>query len=152
MKLDEEKKQLDTCIERVLELESDIELVESTLSGKGRSALLRVFIHKPGGVTIDDCARISRRISRELEYDEELQEAYTIEVSSPGLDRKLHTRRDFERVQGVEKNRNVQVGRFQFFTGRFLGHCEFQQVGTEGPLCDSQGRRERSGQKVDNVG
>ncbi len=100
MELNEEKKRLDRCIERVLELEVDIELVESTVSGKGGAAFLRVFIHKPGGVTVDDCVRINRRLSRELEYDEELQGAYAVEVSSPGLDRKLHTRRDFERVVG----------------------------------------------------
>lgn len=101
-KMDEkrEKELIDHYVDRILELEEDIELVESKISGKGRSALLRVYIYKSTGVTVDDCIRINKRLSRELEYDTDLQEAFTIEVSSPGLDRKLQTRRDFERVVG----------------------------------------------------
>ncbi len=91
---------IDTAIERVLELEEDLELVEATVSGRPGNARLRVYIYRPEGVTVDDCARFSRRLSRELEAEEELRQTLTIEVSSPGLDRQLTTRRDFERVIG----------------------------------------------------
>lgn len=91
---------LDACIQRVLELEEEIELVEVTMAGRGAGSTIRAFVWRPGGVTIDDCARINRRLSREIEQEEGLQGQYGIEVSSPGLDRRLHTRRDFERVVG----------------------------------------------------
>jgi len=88
------------CVNRVLEPEEDLELVEVAVSGKGRNAILRVYIYKPSGVTIEDCVRVNRRLSRELEYEPELESHFSIEVSSPGLDRRLHTRRDYERAVG----------------------------------------------------
>ncbi len=86
-------------LERALEPEPDIELVDYTVS-KARNPLLRVFLYRPEGITVKDCARINRRLSRELEADESLAGRYAVEVSSPGLDRKLRTRRDFERAIG----------------------------------------------------
>ncbi len=91
---------IEAAIERVLELEEGLELVEAIVSGRPGNAQLRVFIYRPEGVTVDDCARVSRRLSRELEAEDELRQTFSIEVSSPGLDRKLTTRRDFERVVG----------------------------------------------------
>ncbi len=88
------------CIDRVLELEEDVELVEADLSGSSRSGLLRVYIYTHAGVTVEDCTRISRRLSREIDHEEELLGSLSIEVSSPGLDRKLQTRRDFEMAIG----------------------------------------------------
>ena len=98
------------CIDRVLELEEDVELFQTDLSGSSKSGLLRVYIYKATGVTVEDCTRVSRRLSREIEHEEELQGLLSIEVSSPGLGRKLQTRHDFEMVIGevlklkIEKN------------------------------------------------
>jgi len=97
---DKRQKMVEECIDRVLELEGDLELVEASISGSGRSAKLRVYIYKTAGVTVEDCARISRGLRRELEHEPELADSFSIEVSSPGLDRKLRTRRDFERAVG----------------------------------------------------
>ncbi len=56
---------------------------------QGRALLLRLYVDKPGGVTIDDCERISRQVNAVLEVKAVIQGAYTLEVSSPGLDRRL---------------------------------------------------------------
>jgi ribosome maturation factor RimP len=60
--------------------------------------LLQVMIDKEGGVTLDDCARVSRAL--EGPFDERIPHSYLLEVSSPGLDRPLHTERHFRRVIG----------------------------------------------------
>jgi len=96
----EESKQktiVEGYVQQVLELEGEVELVESVFSGRNT---VKVFIYRPDGVTIEDCVRINRRLARELEHDEDLPVSLSIEVSSPGLDRRLHSRRDFERVIG----------------------------------------------------
>ena len=96
----EESKQktiVEGYVQQVLELEGEVELVESVFSGRNT---VKVFIYRPDGVTIEDCVRINRRLTRELEHDEDLPVSLSIEVSSPGLDRRLHSRRDFERVIG----------------------------------------------------
>ena len=53
-----------------------------------------------GGVTIDDCATVSRQVSALLDVSDAFTGKYTLEVSSPGLDRELHEQRDFERFEG----------------------------------------------------
>lgn len=72
------------------------ELVDAQVSNRGR--LMRVFIDKPGGITVDDCAHVSRHLTRVfavegVEYDR-------LEVSSPGLDRPLRKAADFVRFSG----------------------------------------------------
>ncbi len=72
------------------------ELVDVQAAGGGR--LLRLFIDKPGGVTLDDCAAISRHLTRVLAVEGIDYER--LEVSSPGLDRPLRKERDFVRFAG----------------------------------------------------
>lgn len=81
------------------------ELVELERSAKG--ALLRVFIDKPGGITVEDCALVSNHLSRlfaveNVSYDR-------LEVSSPGLDRPLRTERDFARFAGQKARLKLRV-------------------------------------------
>jgi ribosome maturation factor RimP len=82
-------------------------LVElETLGGKARP-LLRLRIDRPGsepgkGVTIEDCTRVSRALEAFLDEQHELGERYTLEVSSPGLERPLTRPADFERFAGRE--------------------------------------------------
>jgi len=92
-----QKNLVDGYVQQVMDQEDSIELVETVHAGKQR---VQVFIWRPEGVTIEDCTRINRRLVRELEHDESVQGSIAIEVSSPGLDRRLHSRRDFERVVG----------------------------------------------------
>lgn len=80
--------------------EKSIELVEIEFRPSGKRWLLRIFIDKEGGVTIDDCAGVSRELGRVLDVEDLLEHAYTLEVSSPGLTRHLRRKEDFERYKG----------------------------------------------------
>jgi ribosome maturation factor RimP len=76
------------------------ELVELEY-GSGRAhAQLRVFIDRDGGVTVDDCTRVSRELSALLDVEDPIPTGYTLEVSSPGFDRVLRTRAHFGRFVG----------------------------------------------------
>ena len=77
-----------------------LELVEVELFRAGRREVLRVYLDRPGGITVDECAESSREISALLDAEELFQQAYTLEVSSPGLDRPLRTPRDWARRTG----------------------------------------------------
>ena len=62
--------------------------------------MLRLFIDKEGGVTIDDCARISQELGDLLDVKDIIPQAYVLEVSSPGLNRRVRKREDFARFAG----------------------------------------------------
>lgn len=64
-------------------------------STQGRHSLLRVYIDSPAGVMLEDCERISRQISAVMDVEDPIASAYTLEVSSPGLDRQLYTPSQF---------------------------------------------------------
>ncbi|MFQ5878267.1 MAG: ribosome maturation factor RimP [Acidobacteriota bacterium] len=86
--------------------------------------VLRLFIDKEGGVTLDDCSRISRRLSAQLDVDDPIPHRYTLEVSSPGLERPLFSDRDFERFAGRMlrlSTREPLAGGRRNFRGRLLG-------------------------------
>lgn len=80
--------------------EAGVELVECDLFQAGNRKILRIFVDRPTGVTIDDCAKVSRSLGARLDLEDVIPSAYNIEVSSPGLDRPLKTTRDFERNLG----------------------------------------------------
>jgi ribosome maturation factor RimP len=77
-----------------------LELVELEFVRVGRDAVLRLFIDKDGGVTLDDCADVSRELSAILDVEDIISVNYTLEVSSPGLDRPLKKLQDYERYAG----------------------------------------------------
>jgi ribosome maturation factor RimP len=88
---------------------TDIEMVDIQLRGAGKARLLRVYIDKPGGVTHEDCALISERLGKLLDEEDVIADSsYTLEVSSPGVERKLSKPRDFERVIGRKIRLAVQ--------------------------------------------
>ncbi len=68
----------------------------------GRYLTVRLFIDKEGGVTIDDCADVSRQVSAVLDVEDPIAEKYNLEVSSPGLDRPLFTLAQYQRFIGQE--------------------------------------------------
>lgn len=78
------------------------ELVELTLHRHSRQLLVRLLVDKVGGVTIQDCARFNQLIGQALDGAGLIDGSYTLEVSSPGLDRPLVSKRDFERAIGDE--------------------------------------------------
>jgi ribosome maturation factor RimP len=112
--------QIHAIVERVA-ASSGLEVVEIELRGGGKSRMLRIFIDKPGGVTHEDCASVSREVSTIFDVEDALPGgAYTLEVSSPGLDRKLFRAADFERFQGsrVKLTTREPVNGNRHFEGR----------------------------------
>lgn len=86
--------------ERVAQPEG-LEIVEVEFSGSGRNRVLRIFIDKPGGVSHSDCEFISHQVGTILDVEDAVPGgSYTLEVSSPGLERKLSRPEDFVRFQG----------------------------------------------------
>src|SRR5438874_9640477 len=103
-----------------------VEVVEIELRGGGKSRMLRIFIDKPAGVTHEDCASVSREVSTILDVEDAVPGgSYVLEVSSPGLDRKLSRAADFERFQGsrVKLTTKDPVNGNRHFEGR-LEHFE----------------------------
>ncbi len=80
--------------------ESGVEFVHSEILGTRRNMTVRVFIDKPGGVSVEDCAAVSRRMEETLDADDFIPAAYLLEVSSPGLERELYSVEDFRRFTG----------------------------------------------------
>ncbi len=112
--------QIHAIVERVA-ASSGLEAVEIELRGGGKSRMLRIFIDKPGGVTHEDCASVSREVSTIFDVEDAMPGgAYTLEVSSPGLDRKLFRAADFERFQGsrVKLTTKEPVNGNRHFEGR----------------------------------
>src|SRR5713101_3973283 len=84
---------------------SGLEIVEVELRGGGKARMLRIVIDKPAGVTHEDCANRSRVVGTILDVEDVIPGAsYTLEVSSPGLDRKLLRAADYQRFLGRKAN------------------------------------------------
>jgi ribosome maturation factor RimP len=77
-----------------------VEIVDIEFAGSSRRPLLKVFIDKEGGVTLEDCEKFSRALSALFDVEDPVRTAYVLEVSSPGLDRPLKSIKDFERSMG----------------------------------------------------
>lgn len=95
----------------------------------GRRGLLRLYIDRDGGVTVDDCQRVSEQIGAMLDVEDPLPGSYVLEVSSPGFDRRLRTPAHFERFRGEQARielRDALDGR-RNFTGKLAG-IEDQEV------------------------
>jgi len=69
---------------------------------QGRRALLRVYIEKEGGVHVEDCERVSRQISSVMDVEDPIRSEYTLEVSSPGMDRPLFTLEQYAALAGSD--------------------------------------------------
>jgi ribosome maturation factor RimP len=103
---------------------TSIELVEIQLRGAGKARLLRVYIDKPGGVSHDDCQFVSERLGKLLDEDDRLLDgSYTLEVSSPGVERKLTKPRDFERITG----QNIKLALRNPIEGQLRWEGQLQQ-------------------------
>jgi ribosome maturation factor RimP len=91
---------------------------------------LRVYIDKPGGITVDDCATVSRDLGDLIEAENIIDYSYVIEVSSPGLDRPLRKEKDFIRSIGesIKVEMSKPVNQRSNFTGR-LEHVKDGMIG-----------------------
>ncbi len=92
----ENREKLDSMVQQACK-DAGVELVEMDIFQAGKRKVVRLFVDKEGGITVDDCANCSRSLGTALELDDIIPEAFTLEVSSPGLDRPLKTTRDFQR-------------------------------------------------------
>jgi len=106
---------------------SGLEVVEVEFLGGGKARMLRVFLDKPAagadplaGVTHEDCATFSREFGTILDVEDVMPGSYTLEVSSPGLDRKLTKAADFARFTGSRMKLMTRqpVGNNRHFEGR----------------------------------
>jgi ribosome maturation factor RimP len=100
-----------------------VNVVDTELAGSARRTVVRVFIDKEGGVTLEDCTNFSRALSAALDVEDFIKSAYVLEVSSPGLDRPLRTIKDY--MANVGKLARVitseKVAGQNFFLGRVTG-------------------------------
>jgi len=102
--------------------ELGLELVEIEYLKEGLHWYLRIYIDKEGGVDIDDCAEASHKIGEVLDRGNLITQAYTLEVSSPGIERPLRTRTDYEKYKG----KLVSIYSLKPIQGytRFTGHLK----------------------------
>ena len=93
---------------------------------RGNLILLRVYIDREAGITADDCQKVSRQISSVLDVEDPISGQYTLEVSSPGLDRPLFAAKDFTRFAGgqVKLELTVPLDGRKRFKGTLLGMRE----------------------------
>ncbi len=106
---------------------SGLELVDVELLGGGKARMLRVFIDKPEGVTHEDCANFSREAGTIFDVEDAIPGGqYTLEVSSPGLDRKLSKPEEFQRFVGslVKLTTRDPVNGSRHFEGRLKGFTD----------------------------
>ncbi|MCK4258682.1 MAG: ribosome maturation factor RimP [Halanaerobiales bacterium] len=104
--------------------ELNLELVDVEYLKEGNQYILRVFIDNVDGVTLDDCQNISMGLSKILDEKDPIPDSYTLEVSSPGIDRPLKKDADFVRFA----NRRIDIstytrvyGKKKKFTGELIG-------------------------------
>lgn len=100
-----------------------MELVEVDYRREARGWVLRLTIDKEGGVTLDDCSRVSQEVGRELDVEDFISAPYVLEVSSPGLTRPLKSEKDFiKHCNRLIKLRTVDpIKSRQQFKGKLLG-------------------------------
>ena len=100
----------------------NLELFDIEFKGRGKNGVLRVFIDREEGVTIDDCATISRELGTLLDIHDMIPGSYTLEVSSPGLTRALKKPEDFIRFKGkkVKIKTNKDFEKRKLFIGTLL--------------------------------
>ena len=102
------------------------ELVDVEFASAGSGGLLRLYIDAPAGITVDDCERVSHRVSEILDVEDPIPGAYTLEVSSPGLDRILRTREHFGRFRGsrIRVQLSLPIEGRRRYTGTLTGVTE----------------------------
>ena len=104
-------------------IDHGLELVHTEVAGPENKPIVRIFIDKPQGVTLEDCSEVSTHLGTILDVEDFIHASYTLEVSSPGLERGLYKRADYERFAGNNaklKTRQPIDGQ-RNFRGRLVG-------------------------------
>ena len=104
-------------------IDHGLELVHTEVAGPDNSPIVRVFIDKPQGVTHDDCSEVSIHLGTLLDVEDFIHASYTLEVSSPGLNRGLYKRADYERFAGsaAKLKTRAPIDGQRNFRGSLLG-------------------------------
>jgi ribosome maturation factor RimP len=104
-------------------LDHGLELVHAEVAGPEGKPILRIFIDKPEGVTHEDCSTVSLHLGTVLDVEDFIHSPYTLEVSSPGLERGLYKCQDYERFAGrmAKMKSRVAINGQRNFRGRILG-------------------------------
>src|SRR5438105_2626720 len=104
-------------------IDHGLEMVHTEVAGPEGHPVVRVFIDKPGGVTHDDCSDVSTQIGTVLDVEDFIHSAYTLEVSSPGLERGLYKLADYQRFAGstAKLKTRMPIKNQRNFQGRISG-------------------------------
>lgn len=116
---------IDSRIRNIAERAADekgLEFVHLELAGTKRNQVVRIYIDKPGGVTVEDCSEVSRSVEEAMDADDFMPSPYVLEVSSPGLDRELYSLADFRKFTGSKAKAKVRDadGKAKSYNGRIL--------------------------------
>lgn len=116
------KPELAELLTRVIEAEN-LEFVHGEFSGAHKNAILRVYIDKLGGVTHEDCTHISHQLSTILDVEDLIPHQYILEVSSPGIERGLYKKNDYQRFAGhpIRLKTNQPISGRRNFRGQLEG-------------------------------
>jgi ribosome maturation factor RimP len=115
-------------------IDHGLELVHAEVAGPEGHPVVRVFIDKPGGVTHSDCSQVSTQIGTTLDVEDFIHSAYTLEVSSPGLERGLYKLADYERFAGsvAKMKTRAPIGNQRNFRGTIVGVADDQVIFDDG--------------------
>jgi ribosome maturation factor RimP len=104
-------------------IDHGLELVHTEVAGPDNKPIVRIFIDKPNGVTHQDCSEVSLHVGTVLDVEDFIHASYTLEVSSPGLERGLYKRQDYERFAGslARLRTRTPINGQRNFRGRLLG-------------------------------
>jgi len=104
-------------------IDHGLELVHAEVAGPDNKPIVRIFIDKPNGVTHQDCSAVSLHVGTVLDVEDFIHASYTLEVSSPGLERGLYKRQDYERFAGslARMRTRKPINGQRNFRGRLLG-------------------------------
>ncbi len=111
-------------------IDHGVELVHAEVAGPEGHPIVRVFIDKPGGVTHDDCSDVSHHLGTVLDVEDFIHSAYTLEVSSPGLERGLYKAADYERFAGhlAKIKMRSPIKNQRNFRGRIVGLADSEVI------------------------
>ena len=111
-------------------IDHGLELVHVEVAGPEGHPIVRVFIDKPGGVTHDDCSEVSTQMGTVMDVEDFIHSPYTLEVSSPGLERGLYKPADYERFAGsvAKIKTRTAVNNQRNFRGRIVGIADGQVI------------------------
>lgn len=100
--------EIETLVTPLIEQEG-AELVDLQWRREGHQWVLRLFLDKPNGITLDDCAHFSDRVGALLDEGDKITQSYVLEISSPGLDRVIKKDKDFARFAGAAVKLRIKI-------------------------------------------